>query len=99
RGFHVTGVQTCALPILAERVEALLPGTRVWVTTFHKFCARLLRQYADVVGLSGNYTILDTTDQQNALRHVMRELDFDPVSMSPRSEARRVGKWGRSRGA
>jgi DNA helicase II / ATP-dependent DNA helicase PcrA len=68
---------------MAERVEALLPGTRVWVTTFHKFCARLLRQYANAVGLSGNYTILDTADQHNALRHVMRELDFDPVSMSP----------------
>jgi len=68
---------------MAERVEALLPGTRIWVSTFHKFCARLLRQYADFVGLAGNYTILDSTDQKNALRHVMRELDFDPVSLSP----------------
>ena len=68
---------------MAERVEALLPGTRIWVSTFHKFCARLLRQHAEVVGLAGNYTILDSADQKNALRHVMRELGFDPVSMSP----------------
>ena len=75
---------------MAERVEALMPGTRVWVSTFHKFCARLLRQHASVVGLESNYTILDSTDQKNALRHVMRELDFDPVSMSPNSVAHMI---------
>ena len=68
---------------MAERVESLLPGSRIWISTFHKFCARLLRQYAQIAGLESNYTILDSTDQKNALRHVMRELDFDPVSFSP----------------
>jgi len=27
---------------MAERVERLIPGTRVWVSTFHRFCARLM---------------------------------------------------------
>ncbi len=68
---------------MAERVEAILPAARVWVSTFHRFCARLLRKHASVVGLESNYTILDTGDQKTAMRRVMRELDLDPVHYSP----------------
>src|ERR1700690_1545667 len=45
-----------------RRVEELAPGASVWMSTFHRFCARLLRQYAPLVGLSENYTIYDTDD-------------------------------------
>ncbi len=68
---------------MAERVEAVLPAARVWVSTFHRFCARLLRRHAAVVGLQSNYTILDTGDQRAALRRVMHALDLDPVHYSP----------------
>ena len=49
---------------MAERVERLLPGRRMWVTTFHKFCARLLRERGEAVGLQPNFSIFDTSDQQ-----------------------------------
>lgn len=68
---------------MAERVEKLIPGNRVWISTFHRFCARLLRQYGEVVGLKSNFTILDTSDQKQAIRHVLSDLDFDPVHFSP----------------
>ena len=32
---------------MRQRVEDLVPGNRVWVSTFHSLGARLLRQYAD----------------------------------------------------
>src|SRR5919198_359874 len=32
---------------MRQRVEALVPGCRVWISTFHSLGARLLRQYAD----------------------------------------------------
>src|SRR3954468_20862402 len=32
---------------MRQRVEALVPNSRVWVSTFHSLGARLLRQYAD----------------------------------------------------
>ncbi len=35
------------------RVERLAPGSQVWIGTFHRFCARLLRKYAPLVGLGG----------------------------------------------
>ncbi len=75
---------------MAERVAGLLPGTRVWVSTFHKFCARLLRQHAGVVGLQSNFTILDSGDQKAALRRVLTSLDLDPVHYSPEKVGYRI---------
>ncbi len=68
---------------MAERVQTLVPGTKVWISTFHRFCARLLRQYGQFVGLQSNYTILDTNDQKQAMRRVLDELDIDATSYSP----------------
>jgi len=53
---------------MLSRVERLLPGCSVWVGTFHRFCARLLRRYAKFVGLEENYTIYDVEDSLRALR-------------------------------
>src|SRR3954470_927354 len=36
---------------MRQRVEALMPENRVWVSTFHSLGARLLRMYADRLGL------------------------------------------------
>jgi DNA helicase-2/ATP-dependent DNA helicase PcrA len=64
---------------MQERVEALLPGARVQVSTFHRFCARTLRHYAALVGLQQNFTILDTGDQKQLLRQVLNDLAIDTV--------------------
>ncbi|MDY0165521.1 MAG: UvrD-helicase domain-containing protein [Thermoguttaceae bacterium] len=58
---------------MQARVQRLAPGQRVWVSTFHRFCARLLRQYAPLVGLQENYTIYDTADSGQALRRVLEK--------------------------
>jgi DNA helicase-2/ATP-dependent DNA helicase PcrA len=68
---------------MKERVESLLPDSPVWVSTFHKFCVRLLRQYGPTVGLSSNFTILDSQDQKRAMRAVVEELGIDPATYSP----------------
>jgi len=59
---------------MRSRVERLAPGQTVWVGTFHRFCARLLRHLAPQVGLESNYTIYDTADSQRALRRVVERL-------------------------
>ncbi|AMV16348.1 ATP-dependent helicase [Planctomyces sp. SH-PL14] len=68
---------------MKERVETLLPESNVWVSTFHKFCVRTLRQYGPTVGLSSNFTILDDQDQKRAMRSVVEELGIDPVTYPP----------------
>lgn len=58
---------------MKERIEKLI-GARakgITVSTYHSFCGKLLRKYAEVVGLKKNYTIYDEEDSMNALREVM----------------------------
>jgi DNA helicase II / ATP-dependent DNA helicase PcrA len=77
---------------MAARVEKLLPGTRVWVSTFHRLCANLLRRHAAAVGLQPNFTILDTTDQTQLLRDVLTELDVDSKHFPPGRLLHRIGQ-------
>ena len=62
---------------MGERVQALLPGKRIWVSTFHRFCARLLREHGRAVGLQPNFSIYDTGDQQQLIKQVLHDLNFD----------------------
>jgi len=62
---------------MADRVQALLPGSRIWVSTFHRFCARLLREHGRAVGLQPNFSIYDTGDQQQLIKQVLHDLNFD----------------------
>jgi DNA helicase-2/ATP-dependent DNA helicase PcrA len=68
---------------MRSRVEAVAPGQPVWTSTFHRFCARLLRQYATQVGLSENYTIYDTSDSRQALKRTLSELQIDTTHYTP----------------
>src|SRR5437868_15379034 len=47
---------------MRQRIEALLPGSRVWISTFHALGARLLRQYGERIGLDPRFTIYDQSD-------------------------------------
>jgi DNA helicase II / ATP-dependent DNA helicase PcrA len=77
---------------MVERVERLNPGTRVWVSTFHRFCARLLRRRAQAVGLKPNFTILDTVDQRRFVRDIVSSLNFDSVHFPPERIADRISR-------
>ncbi len=48
---------------MEERVDRLLPYgyVNVWISTFHAFCERILRRHAIDIGLSSDFTLLDTT--------------------------------------
>src|SRR4029077_3027775 len=68
---------------MKRRVALLAPLASVGVSTFHRFCARLLREYAPLVGLPENYTIYDTSDSLQALRHTLEALDLDLTHTTP----------------
>jgi len=68
---------------MRARVEAIAPGEPVWMSTFHRFCARLLRQYAPQVGLNENFTIYDTADSRLVLKRTLAELEIDANLYSP----------------
>ncbi len=68
---------------MAHRVESLVPGSRVWVSTFHRFCARLLREYAEQVGLQSNFSIFDTDDQRGVIKRILGTLNLDSAQYAP----------------
>lgn len=68
---------------MRQRVAQLAPGERVWVSTFHRFGARLLRQYAEMVGLTPNYTIYDMSDSRQTLKRVIESERLATMHYSP----------------
>ncbi len=64
---------------MRERVERLLTAdcTGLWISTFHAFCARMLRREGPAIGLSRDFVIYDSTDQLTVVRRALRDLDID----------------------
>lgn len=79
---------------MSDRVQRLLGGVRVQVSTFHRFCARMLRRWPDAVGLRDNFTILDQSDQVHLVRDIMKEEGLDAVFHEP---GRVLGRISRAR--
>jgi DNA helicase-2/ATP-dependent DNA helicase PcrA len=78
---------------MRQRVEAIVPNSRVWISTFHSFGARLLRQYADRFHLDRNYTIYDQTDRARVAKTAVEDLDSNLVNrFSPESIAAAISK-------
>src|SRR5438477_11431143 len=68
---------------MRQRVEALVPGNRVWVSTFHSLGARLLRQYGERIGLDRNFTIYDQTDRIKVVKAALEAANIDNVRFTP----------------
>jgi DNA helicase-2/ATP-dependent DNA helicase PcrA len=77
---------------MKERV-ALLVGPdsrRMWVSTFHAFCARILRVHAEKLGYKREFTIYDGADQVRLVKRCIVELGKDPKRFNPRSFQARI---------
>ncbi len=68
---------------MRHRVETISPGNRVFVSTFHSLGARLLRQYADRLGIDKNFTIYDTDDRNKLVKQALEALNMDDVKFTP----------------
>ena len=74
------------------RVEQLVPGNRVWVSTFHSLGARLLRQYSDRLGFDRNFTIYDIDDRNKLVKDALAASGIDDVKFSPERIAGAISK-------
>ena len=68
---------------MRERVEHLCRYKGMWVSTFHSFCARLLRRHADLLGHTNNFTIYDTADKNNCIKECMARLEMATANFRP----------------
>ena len=68
---------------MKNRVEKLVPGNKVWVSTFHSLGARLLRQYGERLGFDRNFTIYDMDDRNKLVKDALEASGIDNVKFSP----------------
>lgn len=63
---------------MEERVDVLLPYGFVdlWISTFHSFCDKILKQHALDIGLSNDYKLLTETDQWILIRSNFDKFNF-----------------------
>ena len=81
---------------MKERVGRLVGGAvegMPWLGTFHSVAARMLRRHAELVGLKGNFTILDTDDQLRLLKQLIVAADVDEKRWPARHLAGLIDRW------
>ncbi len=62
----------------------------LWVGTFHATGARLLRRYADRIGIRPDFTIYDDGDQRAMVSRVLKALGLDDKRYGPKQVAARI---------
>ena len=65
---------------MRERVDKIVGygSERIWVSTFHSSCVRILRCHAERLGYANNFAIYDTDDQKSLIKDIMKRLQMDP---------------------
>jgi len=72
---------------MRERLVGLIGAVaqKMWVSTFHAACVRMLRAHADRLGYRRSFTIYDDADSRRLVEHILRELNIDAKKLPPRS--------------
>ena len=80
---------------MRDRVEKLLgpDAGRLWVTTFHSACVRILRRDIGHLGLSRGFAIYDESDSLSTVKEALRRRGLDPKLHDPRRLRWRIDQW------
>ncbi len=68
---------------MKERVGKLVDDSYAFVGTFHSFGLRIIKENYEKLGLSKNFTIMDSDDVLTIIKKTMKELEIDPKEISP----------------
>ncbi|MDE2318988.1 MAG: UvrD-helicase domain-containing protein [Rhodospirillales bacterium] len=80
---------------MRERVGKIMGGPveGLWLGTFHSLCARMLRRWADRVGLTSSFSILDTDDQLRLLKQILEAAKIDFKRWPPNALMAQIQRW------
>ena len=80
---------------MRERLGKLLgqPVEGLWLGTFHALCARMLRRFAERVGLTSTFSILDTDDQMRLLKQIMEAARVDIKRWPANALMAQIQRW------
>jgi DNA helicase-2/ATP-dependent DNA helicase PcrA len=71
---------------MLTRLSAMLPVAvrGMWIGTFHGLCNRFLRAHWKLAGLAQGFQILDSSDQQSAVKRVIKAMNLDEERFVPK---------------
>ena len=80
---------------MRARVRSLVGDVadRMWVSTFHAACVRILRMTADKIGYNKNFTIYDSADSLRLVGQIIRDLNLDPKRFPAKGAQARISLW------
>ncbi|WP_100609830.1 ATP-dependent helicase [Entomoplasma freundtii] len=79
---------------MKDRVQKILQNEALnpFISTFHSFCARVLREEAPILNLPKHFNILDTADQRTILRQLIKAHDLSPEINVVKFEKKALGQ-------
>ena len=81
---------------MQKRVSNILKAEAIglsWLGTFHSICAKLLRKHATAIGLTSNFTIIDTEDQVRLIKNICKAENIDIKQLAPKYILSIIDRW------
>lgn len=80
---------------MRSRVKTLVGDVadKMWVSTFHAACVRILRATADRLGYPKSFTIYDSSDSLRLIGQIIRDLNLDPKRFPSKGAQARISLW------
>lgn len=72
---------------MKERIQDLIGDEAggLWMGTFHSVFSKILRFEAEKLGYDSNFSIYDTDDSDSTIKRILRELNYDPKEIRPKT--------------
>lgn len=68
---------------MKERILKVVPDCNSFVGTFHSFGLRIIRENVMSLGMTKNFTILDSDDVTSLIKKILKEKGYDPKQVNP----------------
>ena len=68
---------------MRDRISNVVEDNYAFVGTFHSFGLRVIRENYEKLGLSKNFTIIDSDDVNSIIKKILKDMDYDPKQYSP----------------
>lgn len=68
---------------MRDRVNNIIDARRSFIGTFHSFGLKVIRENPERVGLTKNFSIIDSDDQTSIIKKILKEKNLDSKKFSP----------------
>lgn len=63
---------------MSERVKKMCDeGDKIWISTFHSMCAKILRQDIDKIGYTRSFSIYAEDDSEKVIKEILNEMSLN----------------------